>query len=89
VEDNIAFNAILGEVSSVISTSETNERNTEEKSDSNSLVVKGRTSLSLLVNTSKHSSDFESEEPWEGQNCHFLGRSLPSLSWDCRQRLVA
>ena len=80
MEDNIAFNAILEEVSSVISISETKDRSIEEESDSSSSEVRGKTSLSLLVNTTLHSSDFESEEPWEGQNCHFLGRSLPSLS---------
>ena len=77
-----------GVVSSVISTSEINARRTGEESDSNSVEV---SCIISSIMTALLSSDFESEEPWGGHDRHliFLGRSLPSLSLDCKQSLVA
>jgi hypothetical protein len=70
VEDNIAFKTISGAVSSIVSTSETNACKTEEESDSNSLVVSW---IMSSLNTILFSSDFESEEPWEGHDRHLIG----------------
>ena len=77
-----------GDLSSIISTSDMNACRIEEESDSNSAEVS--CIISSIV-TELLSSDFESEELWDGHDRHleFLGSGLPSLLLACKQSLVA